>query len=80
MSELPSIDAMLDQGIAQMREAIEGTSQAGYLDDVAIQQCLEALAERYPWGHLIGMGYHLGMLTVVRADCAFTEEKLDETP
>lgn len=73
MSELPAIDAIIDQGVALMRQAISETRERGVLDETEIEQCLEALAARFPWGHLIGMAYHLGMLTLIRANCDMAE-------
>ncbi len=66
-SELPGIDAIIDEAICQVRERLAET------DETIIADFMGEFVDRHPSMSLAGMAYHLGMLVVTRADCARDE-------
>jgi hypothetical protein len=72
MSELPAIDAMIDEGICRVREMRErGNVQV-------IEDFLTDFIHQYPDFALLGTAYYLGMLVVTRSDCYLEENDLNE--
>jgi hypothetical protein len=71
MSELPAIDALIDESVCRCR----AVRDAG-VDQHEIEQLLRGLAVEHPRLAFIGMAYHLGMLTLVRHDCYVEENNL----
>ena len=74
MSELPTIDAMIDQSIPLLRKCID----EGWYDQDEIDTALNHLSSISRTGAFIGMVFNFGMLTLTRANCEAAESGLEE--
>jgi len=66
-SELPGIDAIIDEAICQVRERLAET------DESIISDFIDEFVDRHPDMALSGVAYHLGLMVVIRANCARDE-------
>lgn len=66
-SELPGIDAIIDESICMVREEWNRT------DEDTISDFMDEFIERHPDMRLSGLAYHLGLMVVTRANCAQDE-------
>ena len=66
-SDLPAIDAIIDECICLCREKLDETSES------MISDFMDEFVSRHPDMALVGMAYHLGLMVVWRANCARDE-------
>ena len=67
MSDLPVIDAKIDQAICMVRKLRES------YDQDRGERLLDTILEELPELACLAATYHLGMLTLLRGDCLIEE-------
>ena len=66
-SDLPAIDAIIDEAICLCREKLNETSES------MVSDFMDEFVSRHPDMALAGVAYHLGLMVVLRANCARDE-------